>query len=163
MNNKSLYLYKSSMIICYFLISAILQYMLNKRRFIWEDRYSVGIIEIDDQHKKLFETMNELLDGLRRHISEQHLAKITRDLIEYKKQHFLTEEKYFDLFQYPDRDTHVAKHLEFSKRLEELNTSSIQFTVEYGYELVEFLESWFAEHVLYADQQYKDCFHRHGL
>lgn len=137
--------------------------MSSSHRVVWDDRYSVGIKEIDDQHKQLFAIMNELLDGLEKHISEQHLAKITRELIAYKKQHFATEEKYFDLFHYEDKDAHIAKHWEFGQKLEALNALDPEFSVEYAYNLVEFLEEWFVEHIMRADQAYKACFHEHGL
>lgn len=137
--------------------------MSNRRRFIWNDRYSVGVQIIDDQHKKLFSTMNELLDGLERRMSEQHLAKIARDLIDYKKQHFATEEKYFDQFHYEDKEAHKVKHWEFSQKLDELNFKNPDFSLTYAYELVAFLEDWFVEHVMKEDQRYVECFHENGL
>jgi len=36
--------------------------MNNNKKIEWEDRLSVGIKLIDDQHKNLFATINELID-----------------------------------------------------------------------------------------------------
>ena len=32
------------------------------KKLEWEDKYSVGVEEIDSQHKRMFATINELLE-----------------------------------------------------------------------------------------------------
>ena len=86
----------------------------------WEDKYSVGVKVIDDQHKQMFEMINGLVDVLSEMPTKEQLDKIIVDLIEYKKIHFATEEKYFDQFMYENSEEHKAKHKEFNIRLNEI-------------------------------------------
>ena len=64
----------------------------------WEEKYSVGVLEIDTQHKKLFATINELIDIIGGHFEQLAINKVVSELLDYKKFHFATEEKYFKEF-----------------------------------------------------------------
>lgn len=134
------------------------------RKLIWEDRFSVGVQELDDQHKHLFATINELLEVLTQKGQEGRMAEILESLETYKKLHFATEEKYFKDFQFEGAEEHIAKHHEFSERINEMAASAQAIhTPEFAFKLIDFLEDWLIEHIMYTDQKYVQCFHEHGL
>jgi len=76
----------------------------------WEDKYSVGVVEIDDQHKRMFATINELLDSINNGTTEEHIGNIIESLVKYKIFHFETEEKYFKEFNYDGAEEHISRH-----------------------------------------------------
>jgi hemerythrin-like metal-binding protein len=135
--------------------------MLNK--LIWDEKYSVGVQIIDNQHKEMFKTINELIETLEYMPSKEQVDKIIESLIAYKKFHFATEEKYFAEFGYEGGDEHIAKHNEFSDKLEKLTVESKGDSVDLAFKLVDFLEDWLIDHLMITDQKYVECFKGHGL
>ena len=136
---------------------------MSRKKLEWEDKYSVGVVEIDNQHKRMFAVINELLDSISNNDPEEHLTSIIEGLLQYKKFHFATEEKYFKEFNYEGTAEHVAKHLEFGKRLDDLKQKYPSNTIEFAFALADFLEDWLIDHLLVMDQKYKQCFKEHGL
>ena len=129
----------------------------------WDEMYSVGVKELDEQHKKMFATINELLGAINNNNPEEHIDHIIDELVNYKRFHFATEEKYFDEFNYEEKDAHKAKHHEFNERLATLQEKHKDKTIEFALELIDFLEDWLISHLMTVDQKYKKCFHDHGL
>lgn len=129
----------------------------------WEDKYSVGVKLIDDQHKKMFSTINELIAILSTKPSQEQVSEIIKSLIEYKKYHFATEEKYFDEFNYEGAKEHKEKHKLFSERLEKMIEENKGDSVALAFQLVDFLEDWLIEHLMVVDRKYIPCFKEHGL
>ena len=65
--------------------------------FNWEDRFSVGIAEIDMQHQKLVQMLNELYDAMKAGKGNDVLGKVLNGMIQYTASHFATEERYMKL------------------------------------------------------------------
>lgn len=130
---------------------------------IWEDEYSVGVEEIDNQHKRMFAIINELLAAINTNTTSDHLGHIIDGLINYKKFHFATEEKYFKEFNYEETEQHIAIHHEFNDKLETLKAEYPKYNQEFAFKLVDFLEDWLINHLMVVDQKYRKCFHDHGL
>ncbi len=133
------------------------------KKLEWEDKYSVGVQLIDNQHKSMFDTINLLIDMLSDPSNKGKLDEVIKRLVEYKRFHFATEEKYFDEFNYVDAEEHRAKHREFNDKLEEMVKKNEGDSMSLAYELVDFLEDWLLDHLMVVDQKYVSCFHEHGL
>jgi len=114
-----------------------------------EDRYKLGIEEIDNQHQKIFDLIDELcfIDDK----STKQIKKIIIELKKYSSYHFKTEEKYFTDIDFIEKDKHIHLHDMFIK------------TIEYYYEspellnkkkLYTFLNSWIKNHILIEDKKY---------
>lgn len=129
----------------------------------WEEKYSVGVKLIDDQHKKMFETINELIATMNTKPTNDQVSEIIKSLIEYKKYHFATEEKYFAEFNYEGAEEHKEKHALFSVKLEEMTARNGEDAVALAFELVDFLEDWLIDHLMVTDRKYISCFKEHGL
>lgn len=129
----------------------------------WLEKYSVGVIEIDNQNKLLFKTINELIDLLHTDPSDEDMKNILGAIIDYKKIHFATEEKYFKEFNFEGTAEHVAEHDMFTAKVLELQTKNSSNTLEFAYELVDYLEDWLISHLMNTDQKYIECFKSHGL
>lgn len=134
----------------------------------WTKEMSVGVKEIDEQHKKLFSLLNELFDA----ISTNKLGTIIGDTldeaIDYTKYHFSTEEKYFEKFDYKDKASHKKKHAYFKSKVERLKKEysekiDMDGMSDTGIELMNFLKDWWIEHIMHIDKKYTTCFHEHGL
>jgi hemerythrin len=129
----------------------------------WDEKYSVGVVQLDDQHKRMFATINKLLEAISTNTPEVHLGEIIDELLKYKKFHFATEEEYFREFDYEGAEDHIAKHHDFNNKLMSLKEKYPEPTIEFAFELVDFLEDWLINHLMTVDQQYTKCFKEHGL
>jgi hemerythrin len=136
---------------------------MSTQKLIWDEKYSVGVEEIDNQHKHMFATINNLLEIINTNTAGEKLDEIINALVEYKKLHFETEEKYFKEFNYEGAEEHEAKHNEFTKKFGELRKEYPENSIEFAFKLVDFLEDWLIDHLMTMDQKYVKCFHDHGL
>jgi hemerythrin len=136
---------------------------MSTQKLVWDNKYSVEVEEIDNQHKHMFAVINELLDAIDTNTTAEHLGNIIESLVKYKIFHFETEEKYFRKFNYDGTNEHVAKHQEFNNKLSSLKEKYPEYTIEFAFQLVDFLEDWLINHLMIMDQRYKKCFKEHGL
>ncbi|MDD2766955.1 MAG: bacteriohemerythrin [Candidatus Moranbacteria bacterium] len=135
----------------------------NRAKLEWNEKYSVGVELIDNQHKVMFATINDLIDAIDATPTKEVLRSIIDKLVEYKRFHFVTEEKYFREFAYAGTEDHIAKHQMFDTMLTKLQEESGDDTIMLAFGLVDFLEDWLVNHLMTADQAYKECFMKHGL
>lgn len=117
--------------------------------FIWDDSYSVGNEDIDEQHKMLFDLINKL----ERDNSDTAVSACLDDLVDYASFHFDEEEDLLEQSNYPDLNSHKDLHLEFRKELEKmvLDFSRGDLAVEI---LQRYLTNWLIKHIKHTDQKY---------
>jgi hemerythrin-like metal-binding protein len=73
----------------------------------WKESYSVGINQIDEQHKVLFQMLNKLYDAMKEGKGKAVLVNLLSELFEYTKYHFKTEEDIITKYNY----SKVKEHL----------------------------------------------------
>ena len=79
----------------------------------WNDEYSIGIVEIDEQHKKLFE-LSEILNEATE-INE--IKDILLFLEEYMQFHFNTEESMMRKYNYELIEEHKKLHDDLKEKV----------------------------------------------
>ena len=124
---------------------------------IWDDLYNTGIKEIDEQHKKLISLLSKFLDFVKdeKDFKEsKKLKTVLSELIDYTNYHFQTEEKYFADFKYEDTAEHIEKHHEFRGKIMKISQEYYNNELETSYDLIEFLEDWFIDHINGTDKRY---------
>jgi hemerythrin-like metal-binding protein len=129
----------------------------------WSDTYSVGVAEIDAQHKHMFEIINNLFNLMQQSRAQDQLQSITQQLIEYAAFHFATEEKYFKEFNYEDKDAHMLSHSAYVAKIQEFLPQNTKSSPIVPNDILHFLEDWWIGHVTGMDQKYVPCFTSHGL
>ncbi len=135
----------------------------------WSKEYSVGIQEIDEQHKKLFQLANELYNAIVGNHNEAGLKKTFQGLVDYVKEHFSHEEGMMAKVNYPEIEPHQAKH-------RELITKIVNYFKEYqakvasgadskhlSKEVLVFLRNWVLQHIMETDMKYRGHFHARGI
>lgn len=129
----------------------------------WKNEYSVDVKEIDKQHKTLIETINLLNTSINEMKTKETLFDILDKLATYTVEHFATEEKYFDKFNYEHTKEHKEEHSKFKKEVEKAIKKAKNNEMEVSFELIDFLEDWVINHVTGMDHEYVECFKKHGL
>ena len=83
----------------------------------WEPLYSVGVKEIDEQHKRFFALLNRLYEVIDKNEVKVNIDEIFKELSFYTTFHFGTEEKYFYQFNYERLEEHKLEHNKFRKKI----------------------------------------------
>jgi hemerythrin-like metal-binding protein len=125
----------------------------------WEDKYSVGIEKIDNQHKQLIEIINRLYYS-RGNSPHAVLGETIQKLIEYTKIHFADEERLMRENNYPDYQAHKKRHEAFIEEVKKFNNEyqKVDDDLLEDYSLVTdvlfYLKSWLCGHILVVDKEY---------
>lgn len=146
---------------------------------IWSEKYSVGIEEIDEQHKKLVQLINHLEVQCAMGPGAKGLTtkfkKIFSDLVNYTVLHFSTEEVLMRMFEYDGFEAHKRSHQMFIDMIEqkldfisnftalpedELTDDIKQQIIKQSKEMLEFLQNWLINHIQKTDTQYTEFFNK---
>jgi|YNPMSStandDraft_1061717.scaffolds.fasta_scaffold05052_5 hemerythrin len=114
----------------------------------WDNsKYSVGFVDIDNQHKVLVNILNKLHDAMREGKGKEQIEKTLNDLIEYTKTHFAFEENLMNLHNYPEINAHKKDHSDLIQSIrdfqQKVNSNSITLTLE----VKNFLRDWLLIHI----------------
>ncbi|MBN2279993.1 MAG: hemerythrin family protein [Candidatus Marinimicrobia bacterium] len=129
----------------------------------WDESYSVGVREMDKQHQRLFEIINEYADALEQNHAPETLMELLNQLKDFTHWHFNEEEKYFRVFRYVDADVHIMTHAKLIDRIFEYIEKIKSGETIADQEIVTFLNSWLTYHIKGTDKQYMECFNQNGL
>jgi len=120
----------------------------------WDQKFEVGEIRIDIQHKHLVSLINMLHAGVNAGMNSTIVGNILDELDMYVIVHFTYEEKWMEAREYPEADSHKKQHLELRQKL-------ANFRSEYQHDpdlpcgpLCDFLRKWLLEHVLEEDKKF---------
>lgn len=149
---------------------------------IWDKKYSVGLEEIDEQHKVLVNLINNL-ESIYEHREmykdfDSMLNKVMGELKNYTVLHFTTEEVLMKMFQYGEFEDHKESHDSFVKLVVEQHKMIISLMEQrnslkgnesavekYNQEIftriekiLTFLQKWLISHIMRSDTEYVGFF-----
>ncbi|MDR2786474.1 MAG: bacteriohemerythrin [Treponema sp.] len=132
---------------------------MNKNAFVvWDDRYSVGIPLIDDQHKKLIELTNDLYDACREGTEAARIRfrEAAHGTVDYVKYHFAAEEKLLENVKYPDFSLHKKEHESFVMKILE-GVKDFEEGKQFVPNIfVRYLKDWILAHIAVEDKKYAE-------
>lgn len=118
----------------------------------WSEELSIGVKEIDQQHKNLVAMLNELSQAIDGGWGRRTRDQIIDKLLEHTQVHFATEENLMSVFAYPDSDKHKKQHealvIQVHEYLDHFNSDPHASS----YDLLFFLRKWLTEHILKEDK-----------
>jgi len=126
-------------------------------KLTWDESYSVGIKIIDSQHKKWFNIIGKLEDGMQNASGNQDslfLEDVIFELKSYVAFHFGEEEKYFKRFNYEDSEMHLKLHRAYTDKVNELHAALLRGEAGMAERLLEFVQTWAANHIKVSDKKY---------
>ncbi len=129
----------------------------------WSEQYSVGIVRLDDQHRKIFQMLNNLRQAMLEKKSNQVLRDIINELAQYAKTHFTSEEAYFQMYNYPEKDEHKREHEEFVKKVRQFQADLEAGRAMVTMSVFTFLAEWVRNHVLVSDKKYGPFLREKGV
>ncbi|MCL2075517.1 MAG: bacteriohemerythrin [Betaproteobacteria bacterium] len=122
--------------------------------FIWSDEYSVGIDEIDEQHKNLFAMAEKLHQAIMNHEGSSACKTILAELVDYTRVHFTLEQTLMRVGKYPAYEEHCKHHESLLEKVDALQQKVASGQAAISFELLQFLRNWLTKHILSEDAKY---------
>jgi diguanylate cyclase (GGDEF)-like protein/hemerythrin-like metal-binding protein len=128
-------------------------------RLSWHESYDCGDATIDQDHRKLFDLSNTLIESaFTRSESPQQFDFALEKLLAHVVKHFADEEAILARHHYPDLDAHIHAHKVLIDHALQLHDAAAAGDVTIG-ELVNFLaDEVVAQHMLKMDREFYPLF-----
>lgn len=123
--------------------------------FPWNDNFNTGITEIDEQHQRLVDLLNQLANHVAFQSDLPSLNNIFDQLTDYASFHFQTEEEIWhqyipeDLLELDHQKTHGSFVSQVLKLKSNINAKPSDDVIE---DVLSFLTNWLALHILESDR-----------
>jgi hemerythrin-like metal-binding protein len=114
----------------------------------WSDKYLIGEVKIDAEHREWFRLANDFLVAVNRQARQDSGAAFSS----YTRQHFLKEETLMREVRFPFTDTHVSEHDRLFDTLDKIFDACTEEVLS-KLELEEFVAYTLATHISSFDAQ----------
>lgn len=130
-------------------------YHVDIEKFVWDSSFSVGDSKIDEDHKKILDIYNELLE----YISSQgnlknEFARILSQMTDYSLTHFQREELYMQNISFPHLREHKDAHRNYIYKVAMYNVNFLGPDSLDPEEVLNFLKGWWINHIIKLDSSY---------
>jgi hemerythrin-like metal-binding protein len=118
----------------------------------WSDALSVGVAEIDDDHKKLVAMVNDLQSASEAGQATEVVGDILEGLLDYTAWHFRHEERLMQTYGDPTYIDHKALHEKLLQSTEGLHEKFMSGDLDVSKDLLPFLKDWLFNHIQGTDK-----------
>ena len=133
--------------------------MIGHELLVWNNELVTGVSEIDEQHRILVNSINEVNTRLSNTaVNAEILEKITQDLLSYALYHFETEEGLMKEYNYAETNKedsviHQRQHRDFSATVVSVREGIKSEKLISREDLLTFLNGWLVDHILNTDKR----------
>lgn len=131
--------------------------------FTWDESFRVGVEEVDRQHQRLVDLVNELHREMSKRRGLAVLERVLNSLVDYTEKHFAYEERLMRESAYPGFSQHKAGHDELTRRVREMQSRFLSGDNTLLAELLNFLSEWLIQHIKGSDRAFGPHLNRHGF
>lgn len=131
----------------------------------WNDELATGIVEIDDQHKEIFQRVGRLTAACGEGKGKDEVLRLLQFVQEYVKEHFAAEEKSQIRSAYPGYTAHQAEHAKFMADVKNLTAefeadgATLSLVIMTNKTLV----SWLVRHISKTDKDFAAFLREKGV
>ena len=129
----------------------------------WTDSYRVNVKLMDDQHKRLFELIDEYYEGISQKKHKEALGKIMQGLLDYTQYHFGDEEKLMLQSGYAGYPEQKAEHDYFISTIQDYQKRITEGKLLLSLEITNFLKDWLVKHSQVKDKEYGPFLNAKGI
>jgi hemerythrin len=123
--------------------------------FEWSSDLSVGVPEMDNQHRQLINMINDLMDNIDS-LGKDEILKAYTALGDFVVKHFKEEEEFMESIQYDGLATHKIIHERLLNQLGDFAKQIEDGTLD-SEKLFSFLELWLKSHIMGIDAKYGEA------
>ena len=125
----------------------------------WSDDFSVGVADIDEEHKGLIDLINQLYANLQRGASADEVADFFGEIYANISAHFALEEKIMRESGYQEYAAHKNEHEQLLDEIRDLMDEYEQHSAIDESELSARLQTWFGNHFKTMDSRLHKALH----
>ena len=129
----------------------------------WNAKLSVGVEPIDNQHRILVETLNELHRAVMQGETRNSTAPLLRSLLAYTRDHHAAEEQMMANVNYPELKQHQSLHRELRQMLQGFLASIDRGETAINVDSLYTLRDGLTNHIQRVDGGYRSWFAEHGV
>lgn len=129
----------------------------------WDDKYSVNIQKIDEEHHRIIKALNDLYAALNEDKFADAIGEILKVLVDYTQTHFKTEEALFTRYDYPGKEHHQKEHQCFIEKINGFEKEYLNGETVFPMEVMLFLKHWIGNHILVEDKKYSAFLNEKGV
>jgi len=123
--------------------------------FKWDNYYLLGDEVVDEQHHKLLDMVNSLIESCENGTDKEKLKDTLDFLVNYAIEHFTYEETLQLKYNYPEYEKHKKMHAEFKMvvagLIQEFNKTGS--SSELSKDINKFILKWLIKHILHEDKK----------
>jgi hemerythrin len=123
-------------------------------KIVWEARFNLQIDIIDDQHRRLVDLMNRLIEIKGKDPSGEGVVEALGEMTNYLGDHFDTEEQMMIDHGYPEIETHREEHQNFVAQTAYYIATYRESGVSLEKDILMFLQEWLIDHIQKTDQDF---------
>lgn len=120
----------------------------------WSENLALNIKDIDQQHMKFLEIVNELLEAMKNKKSREIHSEIIDKLISYAFYHFSKEEGYLKKSNYPEIEQHKLEHEKFVDKIIKFKKDYDNNKITLSIDMINFMNNWWVNHIKVSDRKY---------
>jgi hemerythrin-like metal-binding protein len=117
----------------------------------WNDRYSVGVPTIDQQHRFWIRRTRDLQEAMAAGGAGALLAPLIQNLVTYTRFHFAYEERLYAERGYKDIQHHKERHADMTQQVAELLNALKSNKLRARAPVMAILKHWLVDHILEED------------
>lgn len=127
----------------------------------WSSDYETGMPQIDEDHKRLADGLNQLEQALASGSGSKHINRLLSFLSSYATTHFAREERCMEQHRCPTAAANKAAHQDFIRKFtaaqEKIAKSSGGAAALVAIQVHRELSDWIVQHILRVDSALKRC------
>ena len=125
----------------------------------WNQALSIGIPEIDYQHRNLVSMLNALHTAIEAKEPREHLGEILEELDLYVSNHFATEERLMERINYEFTTQHKQEHRRLAETVQDYR-NAFSRGEDSAEEVMQFLIRWLLNHIAGADSHIGEAYNQ---
>ncbi len=117
----------------------------------WTGELDTGIPDIDQQHRRLVDLINQLFTSMREGNNKTEIARVVDELVNYTDTHFSFEEELMRSHGYPGYSEHQRIHQSFVAQINQFATKIKGEEHLAAADVFSFLKDWLISHIKKQD------------
>ncbi len=117
----------------------------------WRSDYEIGVKQVDAEHRKLFDLVNEYHDKHLHGANRKEIERILNSLVAYAEEHFQSEEAIMEQYGYPRLEDHRKQHADLFISIFDITQKLLDEPAKADRETLSFLRKWLRDHIVQDD------------
>ena len=124
----------------------------------WSDSLSVGVPQMDEQHRKLVEILNRFYEAVEKGERDEAIEMLLKGAEEYTVFHFQSEENFMEEIGFPELEAHRKAHQNLVNEVRMAKEKHARGDRKAVRGLAAFLLSWLYTHIAKTDRKYGEFY-----